>query len=117
MQIPRVIRWGFDPDKSTLEVLKQPDSRLIWGILRTGHIVDQDFNGDIAALVQSLRDDPPANAEALASRAWDRFGLYGFGTTGTGAGRRQSAPDMEYWTELFQAWSGHLVVQHEVAGS
>lgn len=110
--IPRVIKWGFNPNTSKLEALRDPQDRIIWAVLRMGHIVDQDFNGQVAEFAANLRNRPPQSGLEMFDRAWN-YGLHGYGVDSANAPYRA---DLQWWDELLEAWRGNLVLQHEWPG-
>lgn len=110
--IPRVIKWGFNPVESKLEALRHQQDRSLWAVLRFGHIVDQHFNDEVAALAANLRARPPVNAHDLFHRAWD-FGLHGFGVDPKNAPYKA---DEQWWGELLEVLRGNLTIEHEWPG-
>jgi hypothetical protein len=111
-KIPRVIKWGFDPDKSEMEALRNPQDRILWSVLRSGHVVDQHFNGKLAEFGRYIRQYPPADAQTLAELAHRRFGLHGYGVAPYA--RMPFEADLEWWGELLEAWRGNTLLEHEL---
>lgn len=111
-KIPRVIKWGFDPTKSDMEVLQKPDGLVLWSVLRFGHLVSQHFNQNVADLAHNLRINPPPDAWQLFLRA-SHFGIRGHGAM-QDPKTRCMGMDPEWWGELLEAWRGNLALQHEL---
>lgn len=79
MKITNPIKWGFDPRiAKTCRVLKSERGRIIWGAIKTGHIVDQYFNDNCLALLRTINKKSPKDAQDLLSMA-ARCGLSCFG--------------------------------------
>jgi len=108
MRITRTVRWGSDPAASKNPALATPAGRLLVGIIRYGHVVDQHFNRRIVALVAEIERSMPATGHELAQKAW-AVGLRGIGTSS-----HKGEPDAEWWDELLQALRGELVIRHEL---
>lgn len=109
MNFPSVIRWGFDPAKSGIPVLGTTLGRLVWGGIRTNHIVDQHFNANCLSFVTAIAESKPESVDRLVILA-RRHGLHMFGTTDSG-----NSPDLAWWSGLFRALHGDLEVTHEAA--
>lgn len=112
--IPRRIPWGFNPNESDLDALKNPQDRTLWAVLRFGHIVSQHFNQNVADLAHNLRINPPPDAHQLYARA-GIFGIHGHGVMQDRV-TRQMGMDPEWWGDLLEAWRGNLVIDHEWPG-
>lgn len=109
------MEWGFDPrtNKGHL-VLKSELGRIIWGGIKTNHIVDQYFNDNCYALLKRIKKTPPENVESLISMAYGcNLGGYGriFDQHKSLWQCNVSKPDMEFWGEMFNALTGKLKIE------
>lgn len=101
MNIPTEIKWGFDPSLSNIEALKTRTGRLVWGIIRSKHIVDQHFNDQVEAFQTAYH----LNEKAMFGHIDEfiklarRHGLDVFGTVFP-QGFSHGVPDPEWWGEL-----------------
>jgi hypothetical protein len=109
---PKVIRWGFDPTKSTIPVLKT--GRRVWAFIRVNHIVDQHFDDHVEILVEAIKKTSPKDPKALRCLA-ERSGLGCFGIEMVGERTWDShrVPDMEWWTDLFDLVNGNPLVEQQ----
>ena len=107
MNIPRVIRWGFDPTASKNPCLATERGRTMYGVIRAGHVVDQHFHGRFQAFAREVDANLPKSGEELAALAISH-GLRAIGTD-----RHKGAPDPQWWGELLAALRGDLELRHE----
>ena len=107
MNIPRVIRWGFDPRRSKNPGLATPQGRLMYGVIRAGHIVDQHFNRRFQAFADAVVKQMPASGVELADLAREH-GLRAIGTD-----VHKGSADKQWWGELHAALRGELEVREE----
>lgn len=119
MKVPGTITWGFDPDKSEVPVLRIPQGRLLWGILRSNHIVSQYFNDDCLAFINSFLSRPPTTYAEFSARVGSYQGFAGMGrrvvvNRSYWAGGSRGELDNEYWQGVYNALRGKLVVEQVV---
>lgn len=107
MNIPRVIRWGFDPTRSKNPCLQTEHGRVMYGVIRASHVVDRHFNGRFVGFAQAVSEQMPATGVELANLAREH-GLRGIGTDA-----HKGSADVQWWGELLGALRGEIDVRQE----
>lgn len=112
---PSTIKWGFDPRSSAIPALSTERGRLVWGAIRSCHIVDQHFNDACASFVERISQQMPETAESLYSAAYAHgLGMFGLRVneslwwTGGRAG-----PDLEWWGAMLDVLTGKASIAEE----
>jgi len=114
MKIPEEIRWGFDVEASAIPVLKIPKGRLLWGILRSNHIVDQYFSDGCLEFINDFIDRPCTTYAEFYNRVRNCRTFNGMGRVfdgDSGYSAVFSHLDEEYWQEVYNALNGKLQVK------
>lgn len=113
MNIPKEIKWGFDPHASNIAALKTRTGRLVWGVIRTNHIVDQHFNDHVEAFVNAYH----LNEKAMFGQISEFIKLASlheldvFGTVPPKHGAGFGVPDLEWWGELRELLNSHREIK------
>lgn len=103
------IKWGFHPDNSTIPALKTERGRLVWALIKRGHIVDQYFNDAVQNLVERLDKAMPTTKEELRKLAeLSRLGQYGLHIDK----EWRRIVDWPFWEEMLMAITGQIEVKH-----
>jgi hypothetical protein len=80
MKAPTKVTFRFDPDKADIPALTDFCGRILWACIRTQHIVNQFFNGEVQSVALRIAEVKPKNYEdfktIIASSGLRVFGTF-----------------------------------------
>lgn len=107
MKAPKKVVFSFNPDEAGIPALTDRVGKILWGCIRTQHIVNQYFNGNVQSVALRVAEKKPEDYEAF-KRIINSSELDTFGTNWIGGGfRGHMELDDEFWKDV---WS---YINHE----
>jgi len=79
MKAPTKVVFAFDPDESNIPALADRVGKILWGCIKTQHIVSQHFNGNVQDVALRIAEQKPKVYEEFKNIIV-RSGLNIFGT-------------------------------------
>ena len=110
-----VFKFGFDPDKCDLEVLKNRVSRIIWTCIKNNHLVDQYFNDDVLNVAKRIKTNNPSNYQEFKNiiRA-SPLNVFGRITVDEKVLFCQTEMDHEFWGRVWRYIKGRSKFRIEI---
>lgn len=110
---PEKLVFSFDPRTSAVIGLSDEKFKIIWGCIKTGHIVDQYFNGHVQKLVDCLNDEMPGNYDQFKMMVGSS-GLSTYGNKYEGGEYGYRTMDDEFWKCVFDYITGVKNLEIEI---
>ena len=116
-KFPTELKWSFDPRTNPFHpVLSIEAGRIVWGGIKTQHIVDQYFNDSCQSFVKAVLEAKPKDAKELYVHAQHHLlGAYGTKENPNNRGGmfewHPRVPDYDFWQAMLDAITGKVPVK------
>lgn len=117
---PEVIYLKFDPEASTepkvAEIFRDPTARILWCLIKAGHITDQYFNDSVLAVGKAFSEAGcPRSYQDFLKLAKPLTSQYGEVTVFETFMFNQKEIDHEFWGDVFKALHNKRCFQIKIA--
>ena len=112
MKVPTKVVFAFDYEKSSIPALADKMGLILWGVIRTNHIVSQYFNDNVMDVVHRIEKEEPKDY-AVFKNIITTSGLHIFGTICKKSERGfelRPVFDDEYWQGMWEYLMGEKSV-------